>query len=279
MSDDWYKRDVRKAISGMSTLTPEERGCYNTLIDHQYLMGGPLHDDDRYLAGLMNCDVRVWRRIRQQLVDKGRISLTSDGRIQDLRASYELATRQAQRSKRVASGQLGGIASGQSRKNKALAEAGASPPSNQIRREEKRENNKGAKAPSVGDELSKVLDAEHVAAVTEHRKKLRAPLSPHAAKLLAGKFAKCPDPNAAADEMIARGWRGFEPDWLQSKARDGPPSGVQRNGTGWHITHGTDEYTAWRRYAYAINNGDLIYGLPDKPGHVAHVPGRWPPRS
>ena len=133
MSDDWYKRDVRKAIAGMACLTPEERGCYNTLIDHQYLMNRALHDDDRYLAGLMNCDIRVWRRIRQNLIAKGRLQVTCDGRIEDIRASYELASRQAQRSQRVASGQLGGIASGESRKNNGLGEACASGPLNQIR--------------------------------------------------------------------------------------------------------------------------------------------------
>ena len=42
MSDDWYKRDIRAAIAGMTHLTLEERGAYNTIIDHQYLMGrGP----------------------------------------------------------------------------------------------------------------------------------------------------------------------------------------------------------------------------------------------
>lgn len=142
MSDDWYKRDVRKAIDGMALLTPEERGCYNTLIDHQYLMGGPLRDDDRYLAGLMNCDVRVWRRVKQQLLDKGRIALRSDGRIEDVRATYELARRYAQRSQRVASGKLGGIASGKARKNKANGEAHASLPFKQIRGEEIREESK-----------------------------------------------------------------------------------------------------------------------------------------
>ena len=138
MGDDWYQRDVRAAINGMLHLTLEERGAYNTLIDHQYLMSGPLHDDDQYIAGLMGCDVRIWKRIKKQLLAKNRIEI-SDGRIADVRASYTIASRQATRSKRVAAGQLGGIASGQSRKNKALAKANASPPSNQIREEEKRE--------------------------------------------------------------------------------------------------------------------------------------------
>lgn len=71
--------------------------------------------------------------------------------------------------------------------------------------------------------LSGVLDAEHAKAVSDHRQRMRKPLTPHAAKLLAGKFAQCPDPNAAADTMIANGWQGFEPGWLESRAT-GPPA-------------------------------------------------------
>jgi hypothetical protein len=65
--------------------------------------------------------------------------------------------------------------------------------------------------------LSAVLDNDHASAVVEHRDKLRRPLTIHAAKLLASKFAKCPSPNDAADAMIANGWQGFEPDWMQTR--------------------------------------------------------------
>lgn len=71
---------------------------------------------------------------------------------------------------------------------------------------------------SAIDELQPTLDAEHARAVIEHRQKIRKPLTPHAAKLLAGKFAKCPNPNEAADAMIANGWQGFEPDWVTSRS-------------------------------------------------------------
>ena len=135
MNDTWYQRDVRSAIKGMARLNLEERGAYNTLIDHQYLMGGPLPEDDRHIAGPMGCDVRVWKRVKKQLVAKDRIQI-SDGLIEDVRASYELAKRDAQRKKRIASGQAGGKASGESRKNKKLGEAPASKQTNQIRREE-----------------------------------------------------------------------------------------------------------------------------------------------
>lgn len=66
-------------------------------------------------------------------------------------------------------------------------------------------------------ELMEALDTEHVQAVIDHRQRIGKPLTAHAAKLLAGKFRRCPDPNAAADAMIANGWQGFEPEWLENR--------------------------------------------------------------
>jgi hypothetical protein len=70
--------------------------------------------------------------------------------------------------------------------------------------------------------LQAVLDAEHAAAVLDHRKTKKCALTPFAAKLLAKEFGKCSDPNAAAEEMILRGWAGFRADWM---ARSKPNAG------------------------------------------------------
>lgn len=79
--------------------------------------------------------------------------------------------------------------------------------------------------PTPRSELETVLDRQRAGAIIDHRQRIRKPLTAHAAKLLAGKFAKCPDPNAAADAMIGNGWQGFEPEWLdRPHARAGPAS-------------------------------------------------------
>ncbi|MBB3313657.1 hypothetical protein FHT78_005451 [Rhizobium sp. BK196] len=79
--------------------------------------------------------------------------------------------------------------------------------------------------PTPRSELMVVLDPIHVDAVFEHRQRIGKPLTAHAAKLLAGKFARCADPNSAADAMIANGWQGFEPEWLDNRTmpRGQPP--------------------------------------------------------
>lgn len=68
-------------------------------------------------------------------------------------------------------------------------------------------------------ELRKALDEDRARAVVDHRTRMRKPLTGYAATLLAKKFAQCSDPNAGADAMIANGWQGFDPAWLE---RDRP---------------------------------------------------------
>lgn len=84
-------------------------------------------------------------------------------------------------------------------------------------------------APTPRDELSRVLDSERADAVIDHRQKLRKPLTAHAAKLLAEKLSRCRDgPNVAADAMIANGWLGFDPAWLENRNGQQKPSDLQR---------------------------------------------------
>jgi len=81
--------------------------------------------------------------------------------------------------------------------------------------------------PSVKSELMKVVDEDHAQAVIEHRKAIKKPMTVRSAQLLAGKFAKCQNPNAAVDMMISSGWQGFEPEWLENRKsstrREPPP--------------------------------------------------------
>lgn len=77
---------------------------------------------------------------------------------------------------------------------------------------------------TILDALGSVLDAEHATAVLDHRKTIKRPLTAFAAKLLAKEFAKCPDPNAAAEEMIIRAWQGFKAEWLVTRSQQRLPA-------------------------------------------------------
>lgn len=85
------------------------------------------------------------------------------------------------------------------------------------------ETNVSSKTPRAA--LETVLDADRAGQVIEHRQRIRKPLTIRAAELLAGQFAECPDPNAAADAMVLNGWQGFKPEWMQrQQSRGSPPS-------------------------------------------------------
>jgi uncharacterized protein YdaU (DUF1376 family) len=85
----WYKRDPDAALSGMMGLTLEERGAYNTVLDLLYSRAGYLPDDDRFICGWLRCDPRIWRRIKQRLVDLKKLVIES-GQITNYRATSEI---------------------------------------------------------------------------------------------------------------------------------------------------------------------------------------------
>lgn len=68
------------------------------------------------------------------------------------------------------------------------------------------------------EELNRVLDEEHATGVIEHLKSLKRPLTPYRAQYLARQFEQTPDPNAAADMMIGRGWQGFDCRWTSTRS-------------------------------------------------------------
>lgn len=87
----YHKRWHGNALNGMRGLTLEERGAYNTLLDLMYDRQGPIHDDERRICGELDCDIRVWRRIKATLIQKAKIHL-HDGLIYNERVAHELGT-------------------------------------------------------------------------------------------------------------------------------------------------------------------------------------------
>lgn len=83
--------------------------------------------------------------------------------------------------------------------------------------------NKGESADALLAPLKAVLNEEAAKAVIEHRKRLKKPLTPRAAKMLAEKLGAFPDPNAAADEMMLRGWSSIDATWDSLRPKTGPP--------------------------------------------------------
>ncbi len=117
--------------------------------------------------------------------------------------------------------------------------------------------------------LGSVLDPDRAESVLAHRLKIRKPMTPRAAELLATKLADSGNPNAAADVMILRGWQGYDVSWNGAAV---PPLTVAANHTtaegGFYAMQDTDEYEAWAK-ATGKRMADAKGGW--------RFPSRWPP--
>lgn len=95
---------------------------------------------------------------------------------------------------------------------------------NSSNKQEKEERKKDSAAKPRGDleafrrELSPILSPERIDALIAVRRKKGATFSAHAGSLLLAALQACPDPSAAADEMVLRNWTGIKPEWLESRA-------------------------------------------------------------
>ena len=87
----WYRRDPERALHGMRHLNPEQRGAYCTVLELIYIKDGKLEDDDLFIAGNLRVDVRIWRRLKRELVALDRLHI-ADGIIRDDTADMEVAS-------------------------------------------------------------------------------------------------------------------------------------------------------------------------------------------
>lgn len=71
--ENFYRRDPGKALSGMASLSLEERAVYNTVLDLLYLTWRPLEDNPKYIAGHCNCAVQKLNPVLRSLVAKGKL--------------------------------------------------------------------------------------------------------------------------------------------------------------------------------------------------------------
>jgi uncharacterized protein YdaU (DUF1376 family) len=79
--DDW--------LSGTLDLTLEQEAAYLRVCLLIYSRGGPIPDNERWLAGACRVSTRRWRALRQALVDAGKITIV-DGLIHQSRCRIEL---------------------------------------------------------------------------------------------------------------------------------------------------------------------------------------------
>lgn len=129
---DWHARYHQDALDGMLSLSLEERGAYNTLLDLIYSRGAAVPDDCRWLAGWMKCPLKRWNQLRAALIEKGKIyvvEVNGSPCLMNARAQEEITSAKVRREKLKNSGSSGGRKSAQVRaemkENKDISEASA----------------------------------------------------------------------------------------------------------------------------------------------------------
>ena len=83
----WNLRDFLQGVRG---LRPDEIGIYSIILNLLYDTMGQLRDDDRYIAGHCKCEIRYYRKLRQSLIDSGKV-FEADGYLYNNRAMAEIA--------------------------------------------------------------------------------------------------------------------------------------------------------------------------------------------
>lgn len=130
MKRPWFKFYPSDWLNGTRGLSLEERGAYMTLIALMYEEQGAIPDDERWVCGALDCDVRVWRRLRDKLSRYGKIVPNADGFLANRRVLEEVRSAELLAEVRRKSGRSGGQQSGISRaisnENKEENEANAS---------------------------------------------------------------------------------------------------------------------------------------------------------
>jgi uncharacterized protein YdaU (DUF1376 family) len=77
----FYKRYPSNCISGMLGLGLEEKGLYNLFMDLCYDRAGAIQEDQAELARMAGCGPRMYRRVRDALLSKGKLIRTEDRKI------------------------------------------------------------------------------------------------------------------------------------------------------------------------------------------------------
>lgn len=89
-------------IADTANLTLEEQGAYRLLMDHMWIKGGSIRDNDKEVARLLRISVKRWQKIKSKLVDYLFIDLgiISQKRVQrDYKRACEISKKNAENGK------------------------------------------------------------------------------------------------------------------------------------------------------------------------------------
>lgn len=111
MKGEFYKMDFRAWNVGTVDLTLEQEAAYLRLCHAMYDVRGPVPNSTRFLQSIFRCGNTKATTLVSQLIQAGKIAVTSDGRLINHRVTEELEAREKVSSVRRVAGERGGSAS------------------------------------------------------------------------------------------------------------------------------------------------------------------------
>lgn len=77
--ENFYRRNPADALQGMASMSLEERGVYNTILDLLYLTWRPIEDTRSYIAAHCGCAVQKLTPILERLIRSGKLIRFEEG--------------------------------------------------------------------------------------------------------------------------------------------------------------------------------------------------------
>lgn len=111
----WYRRYPSDFLHGCAGMTLEQKGAYSVVLDLIYDRRGPIPDDARWIAGHCGCSVRMWNKVRAELIEAGKLTAEA-GFISNPRAMREVDIAAVTARKLAENGAKGGNKSAEIRK-------------------------------------------------------------------------------------------------------------------------------------------------------------------
>lgn len=231
-------------LADTSRLTTEQHGAY-LLIIMDYWRSGPPPDDDEVLAAIAKMQQSQWQNARKTLANFFQLlngcwhhkrideELAIAKRRSEARSHSGKLGVEAKRSKREAIAEANAYANGQANDKQTVKQNATQSHIKDITTEKEENNTKEEKEPAatsgsaqpkpvaikdlVSDGLSEDLACEWLA----HRKRKKAVLTPRAWAGVKSEAVKAGiSPAAAVEKCLARGWIGFDSEWI---SKQGPP--------------------------------------------------------
>lgn len=205
----YYKAYPRDFLDGTAGMSFEQKGAYRLVLDLIYLQGGQLPDDARYISGYLGCSVRLWNKLRNELISLGKLS-AENGIISNFRADKELIISKTLQDKNRENGS-------RSNKNNKLSKAmGPLTRVNTDTDTYKKEPKGSKKNQAQKVEKPEGVDDQTWIDFQSLRKQKRAPISITAMQMIQREADKAKiTMQQALALMVARGWQGFNASWLK----------------------------------------------------------------